>query len=65
MDKGPTWKLLEENTGGQYHDVAFGNDFLDTVPQKSDFVKRKSTQFALLQDLELLYIIKKSDIIEW
>jgi hypothetical protein len=43
MDQGPTWKSLEENTGGQYHDVAFGNDFLDTVPQKSDFDKKKST----------------------
>lgn len=31
MDQGPTWKLLGESAGGQYHDVAFGNDFLDTV----------------------------------
>lgn len=36
-----TIKLLEENTGGKYHDIWFGNDCLD-MTQKAQATKEKN-----------------------
>ena len=39
--KAATIKLLEENIGGNLHDIGFGNDFLDTNTKSTGHKRKK------------------------